>query len=170
MSRLILSSLAVAALLFTAGAQAGNGNAPGTDSKAFKGEQSLAIGTSHKLLKSYFDTDASGTSLASGFTQIGSTLSLNCPNSSGCTVAGNFNVQIQAAGSSNAVAICMLIDGAYVNCPYNNVIPAGSGYYVNSYQTQANVSAGNHTVDMQVFSSVATTAARWNKEVKMYKP
>ena len=167
MSQMIkLSIAALAATVFSLGAQAGS-DAAGVKAGKISGD---AIGTSHKLQKTYFDTDATGVALASGFNVVGTTLNLSCTNTAGCTVAGNFNAQIAAIGSENAAAICLMIDGGYINCPYNAIIRAGSGYQVANYQTFAPVAYGNHTVEMHVYVNSATTLYRWNKEIKLYKP
>jgi hypothetical protein len=171
MSRFLITSLALVAAAFSFSAQAADGNVPGTTgAKAYAGGAPLAIGTSHKLYKSYFDTDASGASLAAGFNTIGTTLTLNCPNSAGCTIAVNANTQLAAAASDNLAAICILIDGSYLNCPFNKMFKSTDSYGIMNYQTFGAVALGNHTVDVQVYSSVATSLARWNKEVKIYKP
>jgi hypothetical protein len=162
--KLSIAAAAAAVLSFSAHA--------GSDAAGVKGGKisGQAIGTSHKLQKTYFDTDATGTALAAGFNAVGTTLTLNCANTAGCTVAGNFNVQLAAIGSENAAAICLMVDGGYVNCPYNAIIRAGSGYQIANYQTFTSVALGNHTVEMHVFLNSPTTMYRWNKEIKLYRP
>ena len=162
--KLTLAAAAAAALSFSAHA---GSDAAGVKAGKISGD---AISTSHKLQKTYFDTDAPGSALAAGFNVVGTTLTLNCANTAGCTVAGNFNAQIAAIGSENAVAICLMVDGGYVNCPYNAIIRGGGGYQVANYQTFTSVALGNHTVEMHVYVNSATTLYRWNKEIKLYKP
>jgi len=82
----------------------------------------------------------------------------------------NANTQLAAAASDNLAAICILIDGSYLNCPFNKMFKSTDSYGIMNYQTFGAVALGNHTVDVQVYSSVATSLARWNKEVKIYKP
>ena len=161
-----LSIAAAAAAVLSFSAHAGS-DAAGEKAGKISGE---AISTSHKLQKTYFDTDAPGSALAAGFNVVGTTLTRNCANTAGCTVAGNFNAQIAAIGSENAVAICLMVDGGYINCPYNGIIRAGGGYQVVNYQTFTSVALGNHTVEMHVYVNSATTLYRWNKEIKLYKP
>jgi hypothetical protein len=161
-----LSIAAAAAAFLSFGAHAAS-DAAGVKAGKISGE---SISTSHKLQKTYFDTDVPGSGLASGFNVVGTTLTLNCANAAGCTVAGNFNAQIAAIGSENAAAICLMIDGGYINCPYNAIIRGGGGYQVMTYQTFAPVAYGNHTVEMHVYVNSATTLYRWNKEIKLYKP
>lgn len=173
MSRLLVSSLAAAAALLSLSVQAADGNVPGTTgAKAYQASGVLpsAIGTAHRLLKTYLDTDGTSTALAAGFNTVGSQLSLSCSNTAGCTIAVNANAQLAAAASDNLAAICILIDGGYVNCPYNKMFKSTDSYGVMTYQTFASVPMGTHTVDVQVYSSVATSMVRWNKEVKLYKP
>lgn len=130
-----------------------------------------AISTVHKLSKTYFDTGSTTVALSAGiFTTVGTQLTVNCNNAAGCAIAGNFNAQLSASGAVNNAAVCLVIDGSSVNCPYNAIIPASGGYQVVSYQTFASVPLGNHTVDMQVYSKTASTLSRWNKEIKLYKP
>ena len=161
-----LSIAAAAAAVLSFSAHAGS-DAAGVKGGKVSGE---AISTSHKLQKTYFDTDAPGSALVAGFNKVGTTLTLNCANTAGCTVAGNFNAQLAAIGSENAAAICLMVDGGYVNCPYNAIIRAGGGYQILNYQTFTGVALGNHTVDMYVYVNSGTTLHRWNKEIKQYKP
>jgi hypothetical protein len=162
--KLSIAAAAAAVLSFSAHA--------GSDAAGVKGGKisGQAIGTSHKLQKTYFDTDSTATALAPGFNAVGTTLTLNCANTAGCTVAGNFNAQIAAIGSENAAAICLMVDGGYVNCPFNAIIRAGGGYQIANYQTFTSVALGNHTVEMHVYVNSATTLHRWNKEIKLYRP
>jgi hypothetical protein len=157
---------AAAAAVLSFSAHAGS-DAAGVKAGKISGD---AIGTSHKLQKTFFDTDASSKALVSGFNVVGTTLTVNCANTAGCTVAGNFNAQLAAIGSENAAAICLMIDGGYVNCPYNAIIRPGSGFQIMNYQTFAGVAYGNHTVEMHVYVNSATTLYRWNKEIKLYRP
>lgn len=167
MSQLIkLSIAAAAATVLSLSAHAAS-DAAGVKAGKISGD---AISTSHKLQKTFFDTDAPGSALNPGFNVVGTTLNLSCTNTAGCTVAGNFNAQIAAIGSENAAAICLMIDGGYINCPYNAIIRAGGGYQVANYQTFAPVAYGNHTVEMHVYVNSGTTLYRWNKEIKLYKP
>ena len=161
-----LSMAAAAAAVLSFSAHAGS-DAAGVKAGKISGD---AIGTSHKLQKTFFDTDASSKALVSGFNVVGTTLTVNCANTAGCTVAGNFNAQLAAIGSENAAAICLMIDGGYVNCPYNAIIRPGSGFQIMNYQTFAGVAYGNHTVEMHVYVNSATTLYRWNKEIKLYRP
>ena len=149
-------SLAAAAAAFAFSAYAG-GEPPGVHSA--KKVSAEAIGTAHKLQKTYFDTDANGT-----------TLTVNCANTAGCTIAADMNAQLGAVATENAAAICMMVDGGYINCPFNGIIRAGGGYQVMNYQTFTNVALGSHTVEMHVYSTQATNLYRWNKEIKLYKP
>jgi len=162
-----LSLAAVSAVVLSFSAQAGGADAAGGKSKNWSPE---AISTSHKLQKSYFDTDATTTALAVGMNDVGTVLTVNCGNAGGCTIAGSMNAQLAAAASENAAAICLVVDGSSVNCPFNGIIRAGSGFQVMNYSTFTSVAAGNHTVQMRVFTSVATNLIRWNKEFKLYKP
>jgi hypothetical protein len=107
---------------------------------------------------------------ASTFTTVGTQLTVNCANTAGCTIAANLSAQVAAVATENNAAVCLVIDGAGVNCPYNSIIRAGGGFVVMSYQASAPVAFGNHTVDMWVFPNVATSLYRWNKEIKLYKP
>lgn len=169
MSRIVqLGVVAAAAAFLALSAQAGTGEPAGVKTSKVQGE---AITTAHKLQKTYFDTDAPGSALASGFNTVGTPLTISCTNTAGCTVAANMNAQIAAVGTENAAAICMKVDGAYVNCPFNAIVRAGGGYQVMNYQTFTSVAVGNHTVEMEVYSSQAGSALyRWNKEIKLYKP
>jgi hypothetical protein len=162
-----LSLAAVSALALTFTAHAGGSDAAGSKAKKWAPE---AISTSHKLQKTYFDTDSTSTPLAVGMNDVGTLLTVNCANTAGCTIAGNMNAQLAAAASENAAAICLVVDGTSVNCPFNAIIRAGSGFQVMNYQTFTSVPLGNHTVQMRVYTSVATNLIRWNKEFKLYKP
>jgi hypothetical protein len=162
-----LSALAACAAFLAVAAHAGPGEPAGVKSGKTSTE---SITTSHKLLKSYFDTDNTSVNLVVGSNPVGTALTLNCGNAAGCTIAANMNAQLAAAATENKAAICMKVDGASVNCPFNGIIRAGSGFQVMNYQTFTSVTAGNHTVEMDVFSSVATSMIRWNKEIKIYKP
>lgn len=163
-----LSLTAVSAVVLSFSAQAGGADAAGGKSKQQSSPE--AISTSHKLLKTYFDTDSTTTALAVGMNDVGTVLTVNCGNADGCTIAGSMNAQLAAAASENAAAICLVVDGTSVSCPFNSIIRAGSGFQVMNYQTFTSVTPGNHTVTMRVFTSVATNLHRWNKEFKLYKP
>ncbi|MFO1338657.1 MAG: hypothetical protein U1F53_10570 [Burkholderiaceae bacterium] len=81
------------------------------------------------------------------------------------------NAQIAAAAVENARAAICLVNGSYVNCPFNAIVRAGGGYQVMNYQTFTSVPLGNSTIEMEVYSSQAGSALyRWNKEIKLYKP
>lgn len=170
MLRSVQFCLLAAAAALSLGAQA-KGEPPG-----LKGNQALAqpqaISTSHKLQKTYFDTNnESGLVLGAGtFTTVGTQLTVNCANAAGCTIAGNLNAQLSAGASENNAALCLVIDGSSLSCPFNTIIRAGSGFQVMHYQTFGFVPLGNHTVDMQVYSNAASALYRWNKEIKLYKP
>ncbi len=171
MSRFIRLAAAVAAVSFLAAtAHAAGGEPPGI--KGGSKVSGQAISTSHKLQKTYFDTNnESGLALGAGtFTTVGTQLTVNCANTAGCTIAGNLNAQLGAGASENNAALCLVIDGSSISCPFNTIIRAGGGFQVMHYQTFASVPLGNHTVDMQVYSSTASTLYRWNKEIKLYKP
>lgn len=167
MSQIAKLSLAVAAAAFAFSAYAG-GEPPGVHSG--KKVSPEAINTAHKLTKTYFDTDSAAVTINAGFNVVGTTLTLNCANTAGCTIAADMNAQLAAAATENAAAICMMVDGGYINCPFNGIIRAGSGYQIMNYQTFTTVALGNHTVEMHVYSTQPTTLYRWNKEIKLYKP
>lgn len=167
MSYLAKFSLAAAAAAFAFSAYAG-GEPPGVNSA--KKVSAEAIGTVHKLQKTYFDTDATGVVINPGFNVVGTALTVNCANAAGCTIAADMNAQLGAVATENAAAICMMVDGGYINCPFNGIIRAGGGYQVMNYQTFTSVALGNHTVEMHVYSTQATNLYRWNKEIKLYKP
>jgi hypothetical protein len=170
MLRSVQFCLLAAAAALSLGAHA-KGEPPG-----LKGNQAQAmpqaIGTAHKLQKTYFDTaNEGGLALAaSSFTTVGTQLTVNCANAAGCTIAGNLNAQLSGGASENNAALCLVIDGASLSCPFNTLIRAGGGFQVMHYQTFGFVPLGNHTVDMQVFSGTASALFRWNKEIKLYKP
>lgn len=167
LARLSLAAGAALAAVASLGVQAG-----GSDPSGAAGRVSTAVlSTPHKLLKSYFETDAPGSAVAAAtFVPVGSVLSFNCANTAGCTVAGNMNAQFAAVASDNNVAICLQVDGGFVNCPFNALIRPGSGFQVANYQTFTSVALGNHTMQMFVYANVATTLHRYNKEFKLYKP
>lgn len=167
MSRIAQLSLAAAsALVLSISAQAAS-DAAGSKSKGISPE---AISTSHKLQKTYFDTDASGVALSAGANDIGTVLNVNCGNTAGCTIAGNMNAQIAAIASENTGAVCLVVDGTSVSCPWNAIIRGGGGYQVMNYNTFTSVAPGNHTVQMRIYVGSATTLHRWNKEFRLYKP
>jgi hypothetical protein len=169
MSRIVqLSIVAAAAAFLSLGAQAGTGEPAGVKSSKVHGE---AITTSHKLLKTYFDTDAPSSSLVAGFNTVGTPLTVNCTNTAGCTVAANMNAQISAVAVENAAAICLKVNGDYPNCPYNAIVRPGSGFQIMNYQTFTSVPMGSSTIEMEVYSGQAGSVLyRWNKEIKLYKP
>ncbi|MEK8032262.1 hypothetical protein AACH06_15645 [Ideonella sp. DXS29W] len=167
MSHIAKLSLAVVAAAFAFSAVAGS-EPPGV--KSSKKVSAEAITTAHKLQKTYFDTDSTSVAINAGFNVVGTALTVNCANTAGCTIAADMNAQLAAAATENAAAICLMIDAVYVNCPFNGIVRAGSGFQVMNYQTFAGVTAGNHTVEMHVYSTQATTLHRWNKEIKLYKP
>jgi hypothetical protein len=169
MIRSVVLVLGISAALAVTATPAG-GEPPGV--KAGPESRPLEIGTPHKLAKTYFDTgNEVGLALPPGsITTVGPRLVVNCSAAEGCTIAGNLNVQLSAGVSENNTALCLVIDGASVSCPYNAIIPPGTGYQVMSYQTFAPVSEGGHTVDMQVVTTTATYLHRWNKQISLYKP
>ena len=170
MSRFMLCSLAAAAALLAVNAHAATGAVAGTD--GVQAKAMLAPNTSHKLLRTYFETaNPSGTALTAGsFTEFGTPLSVNCTNAAGCTIAVNMSAQLAAAATANNMALCMKLNGANQTCPYNTIIPAGSGFEVGNFQYFVEVPLGSHTVGAVVFTSVATNLYRWVKETKLYKP
>lgn len=171
MSRFSLFALTVTAALISSSALAGGGNAPGTG-KAPQAQSQLAPNTVHKLQKTYFETaNANGQALTAGsFTDLGTTLNVNCTNAAGCTVAITVSAQLQAAASSNNMALCLKVDGSTLACPYNQIIPAGSGFVMSHLNYFAEVPLGNHTVTGSVYTSVDTGLYRWVKETRAYKP
>ena len=170
MLRSVQFCLLAAAAALSLGAQA-KGEPPGLKGNQAQA-QPQAISTSHKLQKTYFDTNnENGLALGAGsFTTVGAQLNLNCDNAAGCTIAINGNAQLAAGASDNNAALCLLIDGVSISCPFNTIIRAGSGFQIMNYQTFASVALGNHSVDMSVYSGAASALYRWNKEVKQYKP
>ncbi|HEX5683500.1 MAG TPA: hypothetical protein VFY73_05630 [Ideonella sp.] len=167
MSYVAKLSLAAVAAAFAFSAFAG-GEPPGVHSA--KKMSAEAISTPHALKKTYFDTDSASVAINPGFNVVGTTLTLNCGNAAGCTIAANMNAQLAAVATENNAAVCLMIDGSYINCPFNGIIRAGGGYQVMNYQTFASVAQGSHTVEMHVYSGQATTMFRWNKEIKLYNP
>jgi hypothetical protein len=169
MIRFVALVLGISAAFVAAATQVG-GEPPGV--KAAAASRTLEIGTPHKLAKTYFDTgNEVGLALPPGsITTVGPRLVVNCAAAEGCTIAGHLNVQLSAGASENNTALCFVIDGASVSCPYNAIIQPGTGYQVMSYQTFAPVSEGSHTVDMQVVTTTATYLHRWNKQISLYKP
>jgi hypothetical protein len=171
MPRLFLTALATSVALFTGLAHARDGNVPGASPQAQQGSQGFAISTAHKLLKTYLETGNAGSGIVAGFNPYGSVASVTCTNTAGCTIAVSANAQLGMVAAANAAAVCVKIDGAYVNCPYNHTVPAGSSFEVLSYQTfQEALALGTHTVSVEVFSSQPTTLYRFNTEIKLYKP
>lgn len=167
MSRSLILAFAAATATLALGAQAA-GEPLGVKSAARMAPE--AINTSHKLQKTYFDTDNTSSALNAGFNNVGTALTLSCTNTAGCTVAGDFNAQIGAIATENTAAICLVVDGSSVNCPFNAIVRPGGGFQVMNYQTFTSVAYGSHTVQMQVYVTQPTTLYRWNKEIKLYKP
>ena len=163
--RQVSALVLAAAAVFASAAHAGP-DAVGAGAKA--AQATAAVGPL-KLLKTYFETDAPASAVNVGFTPYGSTFTVNCPGSApACTIMINANMQLAAAATANPAAICLKVDGSYVNCPFNTVVPTSS-YTVLNYQSGISVAPGAHTVSVEAYSSQSTTLHRYNTEVKLFK-
>jgi hypothetical protein len=107
--------------------------------------------------------------LVSGFNPYGSATTVKCTVTAGCLIEVAANAQLSMGANPNSAAICVKIDGAYLSCPYNHTLPAGSSYEVMSYQTSQAVALGTHVVETEVYSAQPSGLYRFNTEVQLYK-
>ena len=176
MSRsMIVSMVASAAIALLSQQAQAEASAPGALSLAPTGNLAPPPGitTQHKLITTYFGTSYQGIVLTPyALTPVGAQGVVNCSNSAGCTVSGDFWAQFGSLPANQAyVAICMKVDSTYVDpCTYNSVVPSGSGYFIERNRMFTSVPVGSHTVDMIVYSDQASTVYNIGKEIQLFKP
>jgi hypothetical protein len=163
--------LVAGVVTFAANGHRGASGPAGAALQRQAGHQSVAAQT--KVKKSVAVTGFSGATLtAGGFTPIDAAATLTCPGTTGsCTYEADASVQAQGTGSSNAWAICLVIDGNnFATCPYYGFLDSSffqEGTVVSVYP---GIPHGTHTVQTQVFSANGGTAYNYNIVYNVYKP
>jgi hypothetical protein len=80
-------------------------------------------------------------------------------------------VQI-APPAGTSWAICPLVDGALINppCPYQGTLPATGSFVTGNGLSNIAVPSGSHTVQLQVYTSQASTLFNWQVNYTLFKP
>jgi len=163
------SILAVAAIAFASFGALAASNSP---LHGARGDSATSGGGTHKLVNVTENwATAAGIGLVAGFNNLDNPTTVKCGNSGGCTIISEAEVQI-APGSGALWAICMLVDGNYANpgCPYQGTLPGAGSYLTGNARTNFAVAFGSHTVQTQVYVSVASTLGEWQSDYGVYKP
>jgi hypothetical protein len=126
--------------------------------------------TKEKLISTY-DAVGNGNGAALpqfAFTTI-ATSHVSCPNATGCSIGIESMTQVQTGGAD--WAICLLIDGASVECQYQGVQSGPSSYVVGNARGWGTVATGAHTVVTQIYTESATaTYSYFQTDTRIYKP
>jgi hypothetical protein len=161
-----LSLVATAAVAFAGPA----GTPKGAPAQAAQSNSAPTAGGKEKLVATYDAVgNGSGTSLPQfGFTTVASS-TVKC-ESGGCSIGIESMAQITPKGGD--WAICLLVDGTSVSCQYQGVQGSTSGFVVGNARGWASgLSAGNHTVDTQLYAEGAgATYAYFQTDSRVYKP
>ena len=101
------------------------------------------------------------------FTTIDST-TVTCAKAN-CTIGIETMGQIQPQGGD--WAICLLVDGLYVSCPYQGVQAGPTGFVVGNVRGLATgIAAGAHTVDTQFYAEGANAIYTvYQSDIRVYK-
>jgi len=146
MSKIIVALAAIG--LMTSAAHAGSSGSP------LKGR------TIHKpvmTLKTRNEAYVTGNGLSAPlpqfqFTPIDSGTTLNCKKA--CTLSAEVTSQIQTAGAD--WAICIVIDGADVECQYQGVQSGPSSFVVGNASGSVGGGIGGHTFQTQLYTESAS--------------
>lgn len=158
----------VAALGLAFAAHAGQGAPAGA--KLLKSQAAPeAVAGPLKLQKTYIDSgNLSNTPLpAFTFQTVGTPVTVNCAVAAGCTVSATLEVQIRMVGV-NAPAVCFVVDGGIVSCPYSDSVTEATGFKVMNHNSTFLVPLGNHTLGMQAYTEVATGIYRYQAEYRQF--
>lgn len=145
------------------------------------GGQSMAepesLGTNHVLDKTYIANGFGGiTVAASANVQIGPTITVVCPGTSGtCTIQADMWVQNGDGPdmAPNENAICLEVDGATsYGCNYTSGETPTDGGFVQSSSSQSisGITTGNHTVQTFLSSYNGAYVDYYNSTYRVYKP
>ena len=86
------------------------------------------------------------------FVPIDSGTVLSCKKA--CTVSAEVTAQVQTGGAD--WAICILVDGADIECQYQGVQSGPSSFVVGNASGSVGAAAGSHTVQTQLYSESTT--------------
>jgi hypothetical protein len=113
--------------------------------------------------------------VGSGYQPVDLPTTVNCPSTSGCTIAVEAQLQLGGNGKTlNAWAICAQVDGNYIHtpgCPFQGYLPVSmSVWTVGSWSQQTSVSAGDHTVETSVYTDYGAFKDTYNIVYRVYAP
>jgi hypothetical protein len=102
------------------------------------------------------------------FTTVASS-SVKCSNAAGCTIGIGAMAQMQTSGGD--WAICLSIDGGYVECQYQGVQSGPSSFVVGNARGTGTVAVGTHTVNLDLYGEgSAPTYQYFQMDTAVYKP
>ena len=157
-----LSLVAVAAT-----AVAGTSGTP----KGVKTQASPNVNLAKEKLSATYDVNGNGQSAGLPqfqFTTVASS-TVSCGNAAGCSIGIGAMAQIQSAGAD--WAICLSIDGTYVECQYQGVQAGPSSFVVGNARGWGTVALGSHTVNLDLYTESASgTYQYFQMDTSVYKP
>lgn len=164
-----MKSLYAAAILATVSQMAFAGSAspalPPGKSMAAQGVGTLTHDP-RKLLKTYVSL-GNGGSLVAGFNFVESR-TVDCPKVAGCSIGQESMLQLNPGGGN--WAICLSVNGSYTTCQFQGHLPDTGSFVVGNARGFLSVPQGVHTVQTEVFVSLASTLAQWQTDHRVYAP
>lgn len=123
-----------------------------------------------KLVNTYVSSgNGAGSALAAGTFNTIESRTVNCANAAGCHIGQEAMVQLVPNGGN--WAICTAVNGAYTTCQFQGNLADTSSFVVgNSRGFSVSVPQGVHTVQTDVFVSLASTLFAWQTDHRVYKP
>jgi len=86
------------------------------------------------------------------FTPIDAGSVLNCKKA--CVISAEVTSQVATGGAD--WAICITVDGSDIECQYQGIQSGPSGFVTGNATANASASAGNHTVQTELYSESTT--------------
>jgi hypothetical protein len=121
-----------------------------------------------KLVNTYVSV-GNGGALGAGLFNTIESRTVNCANAAGCHIGQESMVQLAPGGGN--WAICLAVNGVYTTCQFQGHLPdVGTFVTGNARGFSVAVPQGVHTVQTDVFVSLASTLAQWQTDHRVYKP
>src|SRR5262245_13307953 len=124
MSRLLTATLVAGTMLLSPAAYAAPKSSPVPG--AAKAERVNVITNRLKQLNSRVSNDTASVAVPAGFSNnLGGNTTLTCPGNAnlGCIISFEASVQMSNVTAGNFWAICGLVNGAFLSCPYVGILP-----------------------------------------------
>jgi hypothetical protein len=141
-------------------------------SESIQAEAPNAPSAGSALVQTYISWGNKVQSVGQFYQPVNAPQTFTCNAVGGCTIAAEQQVQILNSTQNNDWGVCAYVDGSLVHtpgCAFQGNPPIGT-YVVGTWNQEAKVSAGTHTIQTYIFTFNGAQEDTYNIIYRLYVP